>query len=127
MQFPHLRILAFEKREEGAALMDGNMRKSGTPGIDFFTGDFTEMNIDSLPCPDAVFIGGHGGKMKEIVTKIKSVLNSKAAIVFNAVSDDSRQMFIDALLENNLVLMQDIEIKIDDFNTIHVMKGSDNI
>ncbi|MDR1092493.1 MAG: precorrin-6y C5,15-methyltransferase (decarboxylating) subunit CbiE [Prevotella sp.] len=127
MQFPHLHILAFEKREKGAELIDSNMRKFGTPGISFFTGDFLTMNTDSLPCPDAVFVGGHGGKMKEIVTKIKSVSNSKAAIVFNAVSGESRQMFIDALLENNLVLMQDIEIKIDDFNTIHVMKGGDNI
>ena len=127
MQFPHLQILAFEKRNEGAELMDCNMRKFGTPGIDFFIGDFSEMDISRLSRPDAVFIGGHGGKMKEIVTQIKSVLNSKATIVFNAVSDESRQMFIDALSENNLVLAQDIEIKIDDFNAIHVMKGVNNL
>lgn len=127
MQFPHLQILAFEKRAEGAELIESNMRKFGIPGIYFLIGDFLEMNIDSLTYPDAVFIGGHGGKIKEIIYKIKSVLNNKAIIVFNAVSEESRQAFLEALLENDITLAQDTEIKVDDFNTIHVMKGSKNI
>lgn len=127
MQFPHLHIFAFEKREEGTELIETNMQKFGTPGIDFFIGDFLDMNISDLSRTDAVFIGGHGGKMGEIVSKIKPILNTNASVVFNAVSDESRQMFIDALQENGFELEQDIEIKIDDFNTIHVMKGSNNI
>ncbi|MFT4222859.1 precorrin-6y C5,15-methyltransferase (decarboxylating) subunit CbiE [Dysgonomonas sp.] len=127
MQFPHLHIFAFEKRAEGIKLIETNMQKFGTPGIEYYTGDFLDMNISDLSRPDAVFIGGHGGKMKEIVSKIKPVLNTNASLVFNAVSDESRLIFIEAIQENCFTLEQDIEIKIDDFNTIHVMKGNNNI
>lgn len=127
MQFPHLQVFSFEKREEGAELMKTNMQKFGVLGIEFFIGDFQDIGISTLPNPDAVFIGGHGGKMNEIVCKIRPVLNNGAVIVFNAVSDDSRKIFIDALNENGCTLEQDVKIKIDDFNTIHVMKGSNNI
>ncbi|MDR1707806.1 MAG: precorrin-6y C5,15-methyltransferase (decarboxylating) subunit CbiE [Prevotella sp.] len=127
MQFPHLHIFAFEKRAEGIKLIETNMQKFGTPGIEYYTGDFLDMNISDLSRPDAVFIGGHGGKMKEIVSKIKPVLNTNASLVFNAVSDESRLIFIEAIQENDFTLEQDIEIKIDDFNTIHVMKGNNNI
>lgn len=123
MQFPHLQIYAFEKRNKGKELINSNMRKFGTPGIESFIGDFAETDVNNLPHPDAVFIGGHGGKMKEIMNRIKPVLNEDASVVFNAVSDESRLMFINALANNDLTLVQDIEIKIDDFNTIHVMKG----
>lgn len=123
LQFPHLQVYAFEKREECKMLMASNMRKFGTPGINFIISDFLKVEFDNIPCPDAVFIGGHGGKMKEIIHKIYPILEKKSTIVFNAVSDESRKMFIESLEENNLTLEQSIEIKIDDFNIIHVMKG----
>lgn len=123
LQFPHLQVYAFEKREECKMLMASNMRKFGTPGINFIISDFLKVEFDNIPFPDAVFIGGHGGKMKEIIHKIYPILEKKSTIVFNAVSDESRKMFIESLEENNLTLEQSIEIKIDDFNIIHVMKG----
>lgn len=123
LQFPHLQVYAFEKREECKMLMASNMRKFGTLGINFIISDFLKVEFDNIPFPDAVFIGGHGGKMKEIIHKIYPILEKKSTIVFNAVSDESRRMFIESLEENNLTLEQSIEIKIDDFNIIHVMKG----
>lgn len=122
LQFPNLEIFAFEQRDEGRELMDINSRKFGTPGINTFIGDFTEMDISDLPKPDAVFIGGHGGKMNEIVSKIGNVLNDNGTIVFNSVSDESYYLFTEALLKNKLLLTDSIEIKIVDFNTIKVMK-----
>lgn len=123
MQFPHLEIFAFEQREEGKELMQNNARRFGTPGIMSFIGDFTQTDISSLPSPDAVFIGGHGGKMNEIVTKFTEVLTPNGVIVFNSVSDESRNMFLEALENNGLKLEQSITIKVDDFNTIDVMKA----
>ncbi len=123
MQFPHLEIFAFEQREEGKELIENNARRFGTPGITSFTGDFTQTDISRLPIPDAVFIGGHGGKMNEIVTKLTEVLNPKGVIVFNSVSDESWNMFLEAIENNGLKLEQSITIKVDDFNTIDVMKA----
>lgn len=124
MQFPHLDIYAFEKREEGRDLMFNNTRRFGVPGIQPFIGDFAETDISDIPRPDAVFIGGHGGKMNEFVSKIVSVLNPNGVIVFNSVSDESRQLFLDAIESNNLKLDQSITIKVDDFNAIDVMRAS---
>lgn len=123
MQFPHLNVVAFEVREEGRMLIDSNAKKFGTPGIDSYIGDFVEQDISSLPLPDAVFIGGHGGKMNEIVSKINKVLKKNGVIVFNSVSDESYQLFESAVSENQLKLETPIAIKIDDNNTIQIMKA----
>ncbi|MGM9754318.1 MAG: precorrin-6y C5,15-methyltransferase (decarboxylating) subunit CbiE, partial [Parabacteroides sp.] len=69
-QFPHLHIEAFEIREAGRPLMEENVRRFHTPGIETHIGDFLEADLTSLAAPDAVFIGGHGGKLIEIVERI---------------------------------------------------------
>lgn len=124
MQFPHLQIFAFEQRAEGAELMQNNACRFGTPGITSFIGDFTQTDIEGLPSPDAVFIGGHGGKINEIVTKLTKVLPQNGIIVFNSVSDESRNLFLEAIENNGLKLEQSITIKVDDFNAIDVMKAT---
>jgi len=123
LQFPHLKILAFEKREEGKELIESNSRKFGTPNIQCFIGDFSEMEITDLPKPDAVFIGGHGGKMNEIIEKVYGVLEKDGVVVFNSVSTESRELFLQAIKKNNLKLEQSIKIGIGDFNIIEVMKA----
>ena len=123
MQFPHLQVIAFEKREEGKALIESNSRRFGTPGIRAVTGDFIEADISALPRPDAVFIGGHGGRMKEIVAKLCTVLSKNGTIVFNSVSEESRQLFLAAIEENGLNVENSISTKVDEFNTIEVIKA----
>lgn len=122
MQFSHLEIFAFEQRQECKELIENNARRFGTPGIASFIGDFTQTDISGLSAPDAVFIGGHGGKMNEIVKKLNEVLNLNGVIIFNSVSDESRDMFLKAIEHNGLKLEQSITIKVDDFNAIDVMK-----
>lgn len=124
MQFPHLQICSFEQREEGKELMEMNSRKFGTPGINSFIGDFLETDISSLPHPDAVFIGGHGGKMTEIVQKIKEVLLPDGIIVFNSVSEESKEMFLNALKQTGMKPTQHTNITVDEFNPIEIMKAT---
>ena len=126
LQFPHLCIMAFEQRIEGLDLITNNSRKFGTPGIIPIIGDFTEIDISGYSVPDAVFIGGHGGKLKEIVSKICTVLNKKGIIVFNSVSKESRQLFEEAIKQNNLLLESSTSLKVDDFSVIEVMKAKYN-
>lgn len=123
LQFPHLQIFAFEQRNEGKELIELNAQKFGTPGITAIIDDFTETDISHLPKPDAVFIGGHGGKMEKILSIIAGILNKDGVIVFNSVSDESRNMFLEVLKDNNMKLEQSTCITIDDFNTIEVMKA----
>ncbi|MCC8174604.1 MAG: precorrin-6Y C5,15-methyltransferase (decarboxylating) subunit CbiT [Odoribacter sp.] len=124
MQFPHLKICAFEKREEGEEIIKTNCYKMGVPGISVFTGDFVETDVFALPMPDAVFIGGHGGRMKEIVDKISGLLNTGGTIVFNSVSEESKRAFIEVVENNQLTFSESYQIKVDDFNTIEVIKAT---
>ena len=74
LQFPHLQIHAFECRLEGETLINLNTRKFGTPGIEYHIGDFMELDVSDLPAPDAVFIGGHGGQLKEMLQALLAEL-----------------------------------------------------
>ena len=82
-QYPHLHIHAFEIRKECWKLMEENSSKLGAPGIDVHICDFMEEDVSDLPAPDAVFIGGHGGKLKEIVGKVARYLAPDGLLVFN--------------------------------------------
>lgn len=123
LQFPHLNIVAFEIREEGRELLESNSRKFGIPGIKSCIGDFTTVDISSYPRPDAVFIGGHGSKMKEIIKKIDKVLLTKGIIVFNSVSDESYDMFQNAIKGSSLSMGEITSIKVNEHNTIQIMKA----
>lgn len=123
LQFPHLAITAFEIREEGRDLMRLNARKFGAPGITPVIGDFLSQDLTAYPRPDAVFIGGHGGRLAEIVRKLKEVLLPGGCIVFNSVSDESRQAFEEAISREGLRLATSTRMAIDDHNPIHILKA----
>ena len=123
LRFPWLNITAFEIREEGHQLMKTNSRRFGTPGINAIIGDFMNADISQLNPPDAVFIGGHGGKMSEIFAKAKSVLKTGGCIVFNSVSEHSKQLFIEAAEQNGMKWQICQTIQTNDNNPICILKA----
>lgn len=123
LQFPHLKVVAFEVRKEGKELIEANAKLWGTPGIEVHIGDFTQTDLSDIDKPNAVFIGGHGGKMNEIIQKVYPLLSDQGIIVFNSVSTKSQELFINSVNNNNLTLTETTSIKIDNYNTILVMKA----
>ena len=123
LQFPHLSVTAFEQRGEGEELMRVNSRKFGTPGITTVMGDFLKQDLEQYPRPDAVFIGGHGGHLVEMVAEIHKVMMPGGVIVFNSVSEESRMMFAEAVEKVGMRVVQNTRMTIDSFNTINVMKA----
>lgn len=126
LQFPHLHIDAFEIREEGRRLMKENTRRFGTPGIEVFIGDFLELDLDGLNelgKPDAVFIGGHGGRLPQIIQKVSRYMSKEGTIVFNSVSDESFRLFCDSLAPVGLELKSKLRMTIDSYNTITICKA----
>ena len=128
LQFPHLQIEAFEIRPECEAIIRENARRFGTPGINIHMGDFLETDISSLPRPDAVFIGGHGGKLKEIMAKVLTVLADDGCIVMNSVKapkvlTDSHQLWDEACLELGLKQEPPMRIIIDEHHPIEILKA----
>ena len=123
LQFPHLHVTAFEIRQEGEALMHDNSRKFGAPGIEAVIGDFLSLDLSQYERPDSVFIGGHGGRLMEMVQRISEVLLPGGCIVFNSVSADTRQLFHNSIAAVGMRITQETLITVDDNNPIYVMKA----
>lgn len=123
LQFPHLQIHAFECRPEGETLINLNTRKFGTLGIEYHIGDFMELDLSDLPAPDAVFIGGHGGKLTEMLQKIDRYLLPGGCIVFNSVSENSLHIFREGIEAIDRRIDNEIGITVDSYNPITIIKA----
>jgi len=131
LQFPHLHIEAFEIRPECEAIIHENARRHGAPGINIHIGDFLSFQFSVLSSqfahPDAVFIGGHGGRLKEIMAKVLTVLADDGVIVMNSVKapkvlTDSHQLWDEACLELGLQQEPPMRIIIDEHHPIEILK-----
>ncbi len=127
LQFPHVHVEAFEVRPECEQLMRDNSRRFGAPGINVHIGNFLEADLTDLPRPDAVFIGGHGGQLKEIMARVLTVLTDDGCIVMNSVTSpmvhtDSHQLFNEACAELGLTQEPPTRIILNDNNPIEILK-----
>ncbi len=123
LQFPHLRIDSFEVREGCDQIIEENMRKFGTPGINYMIGDFCTANLDDIPNPDAVFIGGHGGRLHQIMERVACRLREGGVVVMNSVSQESYDSFVDAAKTCSLRIAAESQITLDSFNKITIIKA----
>lgn len=129
--FPHLRIEAFEIRPECEALIQQNARRFGAPGINIHIGDFRSLCCDTIAAPDAIFIGGHGGHLKEIMAKALTFLAPDGIIVFNSVTSpvvkqatnrpSSHQLWNEACEELGLQQSPPLRIQLNDHNPIEIL------
>ena len=138
LQFPHLQIEAFEIRPECEAIIQENARRFGAPGINIHIGDILENErVKSEKwingkwingkCPDAVFIGGHGGHLKEIMEKVLTVLAPDGVIVMNSViapkvTTDSQKLWNEACEELGLKQDPPTRIQLNDNHPITILK-----
>ena len=133
LQFPHLHVTAFEIREEGRRLMEMNSHRFRAPGITTIIGDFINVSVDDCAPPDAVFIGGHGGRLREMMAKAAKALLPGGVVVYNCVDPksitderirtDSRQVFETAARELGLVLEEPMRVAINDYHPIMILKA----
>lgn len=123
LQFPHLHITAFEVRPEGEELMRLNARKFGAPGITAIHADFLEGSWERFPAPDAVFIGGHNGRLVEMIASVKSYLKPGGEILFNSVSKESLDLFEKGVAEAGMKITASTRIAVDSFNPIEIRKA----
>lgn len=123
LRFPHLHITAFEVRPEGEELMKTNSKFFGAPGIETVIADFMQTDLASYKQPDAVFIGGHGGQLKQMIAKVKAVLAPGGCIVFNSVSPESQQLFKEGTIEAGMSWTEFCQLTVGDNNTITILKA----
>ena len=123
LQFPELDIIAFERREESRNLLNSNCRRFGAPGIEGVIADFMVCDLSQFPTPDAVFIGGHGGRLKEMNERIFKYLKPGGTVVFNSVSDESCSAFKTACEDCGRRIAESHLLQLDSHNPITIMKA----
>lgn len=123
LRFPSLSVVAFERREESRGLLVSNCRKFGVPGIEGVIGDFMECDLSRYPAPDAVFIGGHGGRLPEMLERIHSRLRHGGTVVFNSVTDDSSVTFMETVRRLGGRIDAVHTMRLDAHNPITIMKA----
>lgn len=123
LQFPHLDITAFERRQESEALLAENTRKFGALDINGVICDFLDEDLSRYPAPDAVFIGGHGGRLPEMLARIDRAMLPGGVIVFNSVSEESCETFRQGIAAVGRRVVAEHRIALDLNNPITVMKA----
>jgi precorrin-6Y C5,15-methyltransferase (decarboxylating) len=121
LNYPHLKVLAFEKRPESAGIIKRNSRKFQTPGIDVFINDYLQTEKDKLTPPDAVFLGGYGGRMQTVLNDVKKRMKKDAILAFNSVSAKSKTQFTNWCTQNNYEIKNSTEMQVDKYNRINIL------
>lgn len=123
LQFPELDIVAFERREESRKLIENNCRRFGAPGIQAVISDFMDCDLSLYPAPDAVFIGGHGGRIEEMLHRVFLYLRPGGSVVFNSVSEESCNAFVQAVAKCGKIITASHRLHLDSYNPILIMKA----
>ena len=121
LHHPHLKVKSFEIREESEGIIQRNTEKFQTPGIDVFIGDYLQTDKTEIEKPDAVFLGGYGGKMDEVLDDINEHLQNNGIIAFNSVSEKSKVGFIKWSERNHYKKTHEMLVSVDEFNPITIL------
>lgn len=124
--FPELNVVAFEQRCECLDIIRKNMARFGVPGIDVRIGDFLQADLEGLAAPDAVFVGGHGGKLIDIIGRVAPLLPDGGRVVLNAVSENSIALFREAASLYDLQICAKQKVAVDEYNPIMIITAVKN-
>ena len=119
--FPQLAVVAFEQRPECAAILATNARQLSAPGITAVMGDFFAQDLAALPAPDAVFVGGHGGRLPELLARLDALLPPGGTVVLNAVLPASHDQFLIQAPALGWELAPPQRVQLDQHNPIWVL------
>ncbi len=104
---PHGRVFAVEKNAEDVEIVRSNVEKFRVPHVAVLHATAPE-GLDALPNPDAVFVGGSGGNLREILSVAATRLKGGGRIVVNAITLDTLHeavtVFRELRLEHEAIL-----------------------
>jgi len=87
---PSLQAVAIERRPDRAARIRRNAAAFGVPGLEVIEGEAPEV-LESLPSPDAIFIGGGA---EETLDAAGAVLRVGGRLVVNAVTLETEALLL---------------------------------
>ncbi|MFH1014458.1 MAG: precorrin-6Y C5,15-methyltransferase (decarboxylating) subunit CbiT, partial [Nitrospirota bacterium] len=107
--YPEIKVFAVEKDEEQIKNIKENRIKFDATNIEIIKGQAPDVLIN-LPAPDRVFIGGSGGRLKEIINIISNKMTS-GIVAINATTIETLNESIQ-YLENNGFKVEVSEVSI---------------
>ncbi len=130
---PQLDVFAVERNALELENIRANIRRYELSNVRLVEGEAPKVLV-GLPVPDRVFIGGHGGKLAEIIRFVAGELAAGGRVVVNGVIEPTKQMAPPLLYDCGLeVTISDISISrrqypatdagSHTFNTIAVITG----
>ncbi len=119
--YPQLKVKTFEIRQESEGIIQRNAQQFHTPGIELYIGDFVQTVKTNIEKPDAVFLGGYGGKMEQVLDEIQFYLKDEGIIAFNSVSEKSKQGFLSWANQHEYLISKSMQITVDQFNPITIL------
>jgi precorrin-6Y C5,15-methyltransferase (decarboxylating) len=95
------RVFAVEKNAEDVDIIRGNVARFRVPHVEVVHAKAPD-GLEALPDPDAVFVGGSGGAMREILEIAATRLRPAGRIVVNAITLDNLHEAVTAMRELGL-------------------------
>ncbi|WCR27442.1 decarboxylating cobalt-precorrin-6B (C(15))-methyltransferase [Paenibacillus thiaminolyticus] len=81
--FPHVAVTAIERNEEALALIEQNRRQFGLDNVEIVAAE-APVRLDNTVF-DAIFVGGSGGQLTEIIDWSYALLNPGGQLVLNFI------------------------------------------
>ncbi|MCR4738800.1 MAG: precorrin-6A reductase [Lachnospiraceae bacterium] len=123
-----LQVFTIEKNPEAVRLINENIKKADLCNVTVIEGD-AETVLTDMDKPDCVFIGGSGGKLREII----SILHSKGngiRYVINAVTfettEEVRSLIRDCAPEDEECVMISVS-DVKQAGSYHMMRAQDPV
>jgi precorrin-6Y C5,15-methyltransferase (decarboxylating) len=88
-------VYAVEKEDNALALIADNRKRLGAFNLKIIKGE-APFCIEELPAPDKVFIGGSGGRLREILERL-ILVNPKVRVIVNAISLETLNEAVEAM------------------------------
>jgi precorrin-6Y C5,15-methyltransferase (decarboxylating) CbiT subunit len=112
---PGLRVFAVEKDEEQIGNIGANIDIFNTRSVEIVRGTAPEA-LQGMPVPDRVFIGGSGGRLREIVDLIRRTMPT-GIVVVNATTIETLSEAV-AALETSRFDLQVSEVSVSRSKTV---------
>lgn len=89
------KVYGIEKNREAVSLAEENRKKHGAWNLKMITGEAPEV-LERLPKPDVVFVGGSGGKLRDVLEAVHTV-NPMARICITAITLETLHLATETL------------------------------
>ena len=128
LQVPKGKVYALERKEEAISLIETNAKKFGVSNLEIIATNCPD-GMETLEKPDAVFIGGSGGELENIL-KIVLSKNNQVKVVINAITLETLTEALRCFKKFGFIHQDISQISVANSKTVgayHMMMGQNPI